>query len=93
MAIYEDLLNSAIGAQQPTASTEPVNTRLVMQADTPSAVAKQQELLAASAQKKAELSGTGSWMSAIPDMYQVAVGMGNQSGAETMSPMEQDLRT
>lgn len=93
MAIYEDLLNSAIGAQQPTASTEPVNTRLVMQADTPSAVAKQQELLAASAQKKAELSGTGSGMSAIPDMYQVAVGMGNQSGAGTMSPMEQDLRT
>lgn len=93
MAIYEDLLNSAIGAQQPAASTEPVNTRLVMQADTPSAVAKQQELLAASAQKKAELNGTGSGMSAIPDMYQVAVGMGNQSGAETMSPMEQDLRT
>lgn len=93
MAIYEDLLNSAIGAQQPAASTKPVNTRLVMQADTPSAVAKQQELLAASAQKKAELGGTGSGMNAIPDMYQVAVGMGNQSGAETMSPMEQDLRT
>ncbi len=58
--------------------------------------AKQNELMAAADAKKAELGGkpeSASGMGDIPDMYAIATGMGNQSGARTMGELETDLRT
>ena len=50
---------------------------------------KQLEVTQASAEKKAALSPTAG----IPDFYQMAAGQGNQLGAQSMSPLETDLRS
>ena len=50
---------------------------------------KQAEVAKASAEKKVALSPTA----AIPDFYQIAAGQGNQFGAQSMPPLETDLRS
>ena len=57
---------------------------------------KEQQLAQAAAEKKATLAaegGANNPMAGFPDFYGVAAGMGNQSGALSMDPLEQDLRT
>src|SRR5690606_16686696 len=56
---------------------------------------KEQQLAQAAAEKKNILAmgNQPNPMSGIPDFYSIAAGMGNQHGAASMGPLEQDLRT
>lgn len=82
---FQTLLDQAIKAEQPHVSLSPED--LIAPATT-QVSNKQAEVLKASIEKQAALGGKP----AI-DHYQIATGIGNQSGAGTMSEVETDLRT
>lgn len=88
MADFQQLLNNAIAAPQPT--TEPslfnfTSDGILSNPATDAAAAKKQAVATASAQKKQALGGA--------DPYQAAAGLGNTMGINSASEKEHDLRT
>lgn len=97
---FQELLNNALAPApaDPNGPAAPVADFSQIQSGNAFSLgqAKQNELMAAADAKKAELGGkpeSSSGMGEIPDMYAIATGMGNQSGARTMGELETDLRT
>ena len=82
---FQTLLDQAIKAEQPHVSLSPED--LIAPATT-QVSNKQAEVLKASIEKQAALGGKP-----VIDHYQIAAGIGNQSGAGSMSEVETDLRT
>lgn len=90
MVDFQHLLDQAVAPVAPSSGVDagPVLNNPFLQ--------KENQIAQAAAEKKASLAASSAQpnpMAGFPDFYGIAAGMGNQSGAATMDPLEKDLRT